>query len=122
MIRRKCATLGRGMSFADSLHSNERGACARPSHMMKATLRVRMAQKLAAVMVTLASTTFATAAQADEPRGVDWTKVLVELDHVARGGTERPNPNAALSLRQQPRPAPIDDPNPQSMGNAWFGV
>jgi hypothetical protein len=85
-----------------------------------------MAQKLVAgAAAALASMTLATAAYADEPRGVDWTKALVELDRVARGGAERPNPalsNPALLPRQQGRPAPIDDPNPQSMGNAWFGV
>lgn len=80
-----------------------------------------MPQKLVAVAAAaLASTTIATAAHADEPRGVDWTKVLVELDRVARGAAERPTP--VTPARQQGRPAPIDDPDPQSMGNAWFGV
>jgi hypothetical protein len=80
-----------------------------------------MAQKLVAVAAAaIASTTIATAAHADEPRGVDWTKVLTELDRVARSGTERPAP--ITPLRQQGRPAPIDDPSPQNMGNAWFGV
>jgi hypothetical protein len=82
-----------------------------------------MAQKLVAVAAAaLASMTVATAAHADEPRGVDWTKVLVELDQIARRGAERPNPTLTQPARQQPRPTPIDDPSPQNMGNAWFGV
>lgn len=68
----------------------------------------------------IAATTFAAApAKADEL--VDWTKVLREADHFMRtGSTENPQ------LKLQPkRPSPVastDDPSPQNMGNAWFGV
>ncbi|MBX3261581.1 MAG: hypothetical protein KF782_17995 [Labilithrix sp.] len=73
-----------------------------------------------AVLVTVASTLFAGAARADEPRGVDWIRGLVELDRLARGDGERPA--HASTSGYASRPAAVDDPNPQSMGNAWFGV
>jgi hypothetical protein len=75
-----------------------------------------MRQKLvAAAAVAIASTTFTHVARADEPRGVDWVKGLVELDKLARGHAE----NATSTRSQQLR---LDDPSPQNMGNAWFGV
>ena len=74
----------------------------------------------AAAVVAVISTTIANVAHAEEPRGVDWLKMLVDLDRIARGGAERPTLNPP---RQTPRPAPVsDDPSPQNMGNAWFGV
>jgi hypothetical protein len=80
-----------------------------------------MALKLAvATAAAIASTTIASVAQAQEPRGVDWLKVLVDLDRKVRSGAEHPMPVA--SEREQNRPAPIDDPSPQNLGNAWFGV
>lgn len=88
---------------------------------MKDKIQKRMAQKLVAfAAAAIATTTFATSARADEPRGVDWIKALTELDQVVRGKGERPQPQ--LSLRQHGRPAPVDDPSPQNLGNAWFGV
>ncbi len=88
----------------------------------QATLHRRMAQKLAAVAAAvIASTTIATTAYAGEPRGVDWLKVLTELDQAARGNNgERPSTPAARPSSH--RFSPIDDPSPQNMGNAWFGV
>jgi hypothetical protein len=71
---------------------------------------------VAAAAVAIASTTFTHVARADEPRGVDWVKGLVELDELARGNAE----SATSSTRgQQLR---LEDPSPQNMGNAWFGV
>ncbi len=89
---------------------------------MKDRTQKKMGLKLAAVAIAAFSTTIANVAHADEPRGVDWQKVLVELDRMARGsGAERPNP---ASARHAFRSAPLvsDDPSPQNMGSAWFGV
>lgn len=74
----------------------------------------------AAALVTVASTLRAGLARAEAPRGVDWIQGLVELDRLARGGGERSGPTTAP--RHASRPTALDDPNPQSMGNAWFGV
>jgi hypothetical protein len=73
----------------------------------------------AAALVALGTTAITTAAQANEPRGVDWTKVLVDLDRFARSGSERPTFPTPYA---QPRPQATDDPSPQNLGNAWFGV
>jgi hypothetical protein len=55
-----------------------------------------------------------------EPRGVDWDQLLVRLDRYVRTGSENLLPSPQT---QVPRPATIsDDPNPQNLGNAWFGV
>jgi hypothetical protein len=84
------------------------------------TLGGRMPQKLVAIAAAaIASLTLASSAHAGEVRGVDWLKVLSDLDQTARTG-ERPMPQ--LSARQAGRSTPIDDPSPQNMGNAWFGV
>lgn len=81
-----------------------------------------MGLKLAAVaVVAVASMTIASVAHADEPRGVDWIQSLVDLDRMARGGAERPT-SPTTAPRHAGRPAPVDDPSPQNMGNAWFGV
>ena len=76
---------------------------------------------VAAATAAIASLATTTTASADVPQ-VDWVKALVDLDHIARGSSERPAPVA--TTRQQPgRLAPTtDDPSPQNMGNAWFGV
>lgn len=70
----------------------------------------------AAALAAIATTTLASVAHAAEPRGVDWMKALVDLDHLARGGdkgtTTRPSNRGPVS----------EDPAPQNMGNAWFGV
>jgi hypothetical protein len=80
-----------------------------------------MTQKLVAVAAAaIASMTLAGAARASEPPRVDWLKVLTEIDQTVRAGGERPAPQ--LSTRHAGRPALIDDPSPQNLGNAWFGV
>lgn len=86
---------------------------------MTDTVRTRMWPKwAAAAAAAIASITVATAARAGDPPGVDWMKALVDLDRMARGGAERP------SAQTKPRApaAANDDPSPQNMGNAWFGV
>ncbi len=80
-----------------------------------------MLQKLiATAAAAAASISLASSAHADEARTVDWVKVLTEIDQSVRANSERPTPQ--LSPRQLGRPSPIDDPSPQNMGNAWFGV
>lgn len=69
---------------------------------------------VAAAIVALTSTVTSRVARA-EPRGVDWTQALVDLDRMARGGVEAP-PKTATSE------TPSEDPSPQSLGGAWFGV
>lgn len=81
-----------------------------------------MAQKLVAfAAAAIASTTIATTAHAEEPRGVDWLSAVTELDKMMRNGGERPIP-VAVPRQQQSRSLTLDDPSPQNMGNAWFGV
>jgi hypothetical protein len=75
----------------------------------------------AAALVALGTTAVATAAHADEPRGVDWGKVLLDLDRFARSRAERPTIQTPLA-HGLPRPQPTDDPSPNNLGNAWFGV
>jgi hypothetical protein len=76
-----------------------------------------MSPKLA-MAAALAVTSLAGTARAGEPRGVDWVKALVEIDTLARtaNANEKPKPNTNGPI------APLDDPSPQNMGNAWFGV
>lgn len=85
---------------------------------MNGKFRTMMGGKwIAAAIVAIASTTMASAARADGHRSVDWVQGLVDLDRLARGDDERPTAH-----RDADRPSQIDDPNPQNMGNAWFGV
>ncbi|MBX3208252.1 MAG: hypothetical protein KF764_24615 [Labilithrix sp.] len=87
---------------------------------MTDTFRKTMRLKLtAAAVATVATTAFAGVAHADEPRAVDWIQGLVDLDRIARGDGERPSSIAPSSVH---RPASLEDPNPQNLGNAWFGV
>lgn len=82
---------------------------------MKDRFKGRMGLKLiAAATAALAALASPNIAKA-EPR-VDWIKALVELDQLARGKPETP---AAGHVH---RPRPADDPSPNNMGNAWFGV
>lgn len=76
----------------------------------------RMRLKLiAAAAATLGALAFPSAAHA-EPR-VDWIKGLIELDQLARGKPESATAAHASTHRARP-----DEPSPQNMGNAWFGV
>lgn len=79
----------------------------------------RMGPKLAAAAFAAIVTTVAAVARADEPRGVDWLRVIVELDRFARTGAER---ELVQTPHGQVRPHATDDPSPQNLGNAWFGV
>jgi hypothetical protein len=80
----------------------------------------KMGLKLsAAAIVALGATTITTAAHADEARGVDWVGALADLDRFARTGSERPT---VYALDARARPQATDDPSPQNLGNAWFGV
>lgn len=74
---------------------------------------------VAAAAAMIATSSIAHVAHAEEPRGVDWMKVLIDLDRMARGGAERPTPT---SSRHPARPTTSDDPSPHNLGNAWFGV
>lgn len=72
---------------------------------------------------------FATGANADPARAssVDWLRVLVELDVVARKGADAfDTPRCTATGCYAPRTTvPSErhpDPNPQNAGNAWFGV
>lgn len=71
-----------------------------------------------ALLAALATTTAVTTAHA-EPKGVDWERVIVELDRYARGSAEEPSPTGT---REAHHAADSEDPSPQNMGNAWFGV
>ncbi len=90
-------------------------------HSMKESAHTKAGLKwAAAAAIVTASTTLANVAHADPPRGVDWIQALVDLDRMARGGAERPT--ATPSRHHPSRPAGSEDPNPQNLGNAWFGV
>jgi hypothetical protein len=54
-----------------------------------------------------------------EPRAVDWSRLVYDLDHVVRGNVDKAGPT---SPTRQQTTMPSDDPSPQNLGNAWFGV
>lgn len=79
-----------------------------------------MALKFGATLATILSIVSIAGVCRAEPRGVDWVQAVVDLDRYARTGSDRP---VNATKPQAPRLAtPTEDPNPQSMGNAWFGV
>jgi hypothetical protein len=73
----------------------------------------------AAALAATAALTIGSNAPAAEPRGVDWGKALIELDHFARKGAEQATPSPVAAPGRQ---SLSGDPNPGSLGNAWFGV
>lgn len=80
-----------------------------------------MGLRLAAASLTfLSATSFTSSAHASEPRGVDWMKGIVALDRIARTGSESDSPPPPPKTKD--RPSYSSDPNPQNLGNAWFGV
>jgi hypothetical protein len=86
---------------------------------MKAKVVARMGLKFAAAAIAgFASLLSVTPARADVP-GAELLKAITDLDHLARRSTEAPTPSPRLQLSQQ---GVTDDPSPQNMGNAWFGV
>jgi hypothetical protein len=85
---------------------------------MKGTFLKKMSVKLAAVACVAAGITLSGSARADEVRGVDWMKVLYNLDQYSRGNSDKPTVTSAVRAPSRPS----EDPSPQNMGNAWFGV
>lgn len=77
---------------------------------------------IALAMFAAISVTFSSVARADVPPGVDWLKAIVELDQLARGGGKEADGHKNSPARHSGRPTTTDDPSPQNMGNAWFGV
>jgi hypothetical protein len=77
-----------------------------------------MGSKLAAIAAVFVGVTATAAAHADEPRGVDWMKVITDLDRAVRDFDKAPA--AKVATRSAERTS--DDPNPQNLGSAWFGV
>jgi hypothetical protein len=77
-----------------------------------------MAKKLGATLIAFAAISTTHVAKA-EPRGVDWGKLVLELDQVARGNADK-GPNKPS---KPARPlTPTEDPAQGNLGNAWFGV
>lgn len=74
---------------------------------------------VAGALAALVTTTVVTRAHA-EPKSVDWGEVIVELDRSARGYAEKPS--APTSRDPAHGAGAEDDPSPQNMGSAWFGV
>ncbi|MFO0740813.1 MAG: hypothetical protein U0270_33250 [Labilithrix sp.] len=84
--------------------------------MIHSTLQ-KLGTKIAAVAAVAAGLLVATPAEAAPP--VDWMKVLVEADHFFRtGDVESGKPK----LTSRSPDLKLDDPSPNNMGNAWFGV
>ncbi len=77
--------------------------------------------KLLACAAIAVGLTASTSAHADETRGVDWTKILVQTDRLLRTGNAEA-PQAQPKPRQAERLEPVGDPSAQNLGNAWFGV
>jgi len=82
---------------------------------------------LLATAVLAGTATVATNAHADPNPGVDWMRVLLDLDAVGRKGAdafESPRCTAAGCF-EHPAPLRIDrstDLNVHNAGNAWFGI
>jgi len=90
---------------------------------MTARFNKRMGLKLAvATAAAIASTTIASAARADDAPSFDWMRAVIDLDRFARGGSADADRPANSSQRQSPRATSAEDPSPQNLGNAWFGV
>jgi hypothetical protein len=80
----------------------------------------KTARRLAtSVVAALVAATTASSARA-EPRGLDWEKLVVAIDRLARTGSDTRAVPAPPS--QVARATPTDDPGPQNLGSAWFGV
>jgi hypothetical protein len=76
-----------------------------------------MGSKLAGVLVAVVAMTAPGAAHAAPGGGGDWLKLIYDVDAVARGNFDKATKNALPSAL----PA-SEDPNPENLGNAWFGV
>src|SRR6185437_3198507 len=64
------------------------------------------------------ATLAAVPAHADQ--GVDWGKLVVEVDHLVRSGTTEAPQSSARRLRGEQ--LELEDPSEGNLGNAWFGV
>lgn len=85
---------------------------------MKDRFTTRMGFKLVATAAcAIAALAVPGVAHADDVPQVDWVKGLIELDRYART-----SPESGSTAAQRSRVASAEDPNPQNMGNAWFGV
>lgn len=79
----------------------------------------RLKQHLAATLAASALLSIAPAARADPARlTFDWGRFLLHVERFAVKAMEKPRTEPGTTDR-----APISaDPNPTSLGNAWFGV
>jgi hypothetical protein len=79
-----------------------------------------MARRLATTVAAAAAVLSSSAASAQPGSNVDWDSIIVGLDRYARTGSDKP----ASPKPAQPAPKPVgaEDPSPQNLGNAWFGV
>jgi hypothetical protein len=77
-----------------------------------------MAKKLGATLIALGAICTTQTAKA-EPRGVDWGKLVLELDQVARGSADKGPSKPTKQTRALPA---TEDPAQGNLGNAWFGV
>lgn len=82
---------------------------------------------LRGVAVAAFATCVAAPSAAHAEPGVDWMRIVLDLDTLARRGADAlDSPRCASTGCGQPRvrtPAlEPHDPNPQNAGNAWFGV
>ena len=88
---------------------------------MKSSLLKKIGVKIAASALAAAALLAATPAKADT--SVDWAKLIVEVDHLARGAKNAESPQKAqANKRSQGEKLQLDDPNAGNIGNAWFGV
>ena len=75
---------------------------------------------LAAGLVLVAFLTTSTTARADTL--VDWDRVLLQLDSLARTGNPLQMDKRTVGARRKAATEDQGDPDPKSLGNAWFGV
>ena len=79
----------------------------------------KIGTKIAAMAAVAAATFVAAPAKAAPP--VDWMKVLVEADHFVRTGSMESGTPKFQAKIERPK-LTIDEPSPNNMGNAWFGI
>jgi hypothetical protein len=71
------------------------------------------------LLLAVAAWLLPTSAQANTPRGFPWGQALLELHQKLQTGEQGPS---ALPFPLPSPPVQLDDPNPQNLGNAWFGA
>jgi hypothetical protein len=77
---------------------------------------LRLGITIAGVVV---GATLSTSASADGPMAVDWSRVLVEVDHFARHGAAEVAQGSSSSIVTSEH---TSQPLEHNAGNAWFGV